>query len=270
MKPHHRVIEVFQQRLTTAVSRSPLLKATISQTSRLLDCSRLRIVSEDLPVTLLDAVIKGQKALSIDLRLRASKASPATVASGAGKANSEQEDDLAVDEAREKELQQLYHLLDHRIRRHGEQAKRQTGIHTLWLGYPLLYRPVGQGVAATWLMAPVFLWPVAVVPDDRRMGRVSIGRDLLAGPPQFNRVMASWIRRQFQLNLKIPSEESLYELDWAAIKHNLGALSNQFDDPLEIDCSGPLEAIPSAATSFRRPTSRRSMSSGKPVKGPAW
>src|SRR5262245_46012558 len=57
MKPHHRVVQGYQERLAAAVSRSPLLKATISKNSRLLDCSRLQVVSDNLPRVVLDAVL---------------------------------------------------------------------------------------------------------------------------------------------------------------------------------------------------------------------
>jgi primosomal replication protein N'' len=241
----HRVIQNFHDRLTAAVSRSPLLKASISPTSRLLDCSRLRVVAEELPETLLDVVVEGQKALPIDLRLKVSKASTPIVSPGRTDRIDGKADDVAAGKSREKELQQLYHLLDQRIHRHAEQAKRQTGVHAIWLGYPLLHVSTGIQDTAPWLLAPVFLWPVSVEPDARHSGRILIGRDSAAGPPQFNRVMASWIRRQFQLQLIIPNDESLEDLDRAAIRRFLTDLSNQFEDPPQVDCHGKMQSVPS-------------------------
>ena len=114
------------------------------------------------------------------------------------------------------------------------------------LGYPLLYLSVGNGANRQWLLAPVFLWPISVELDVRRQGHIVVGRDLAAGPPQFNGVMASWVSRRFSLALSVPSEDDLNELDWDKIKRHLSRISKQFNLWPEIDCSGRLEAVPSA------------------------
>ena len=91
-------------------------------------------------------------------------------------------------------------------------------MHAVWLGYPLLYLSVGNGANRQWLLAPVFLWPIAVELDVRRQEHIVVGRDLAVGPPQFNGVMASWVSRRFALALSVPSEDDLNELDWDKIQ----------------------------------------------------
>ena len=127
MKPHTRVIQVYQDRLDAAVNRSPLLKATISNASRLLDCSRLQIVSENLSRALLDAVVEKGNPVSIDLRPRVPRSRPAIITSGLGRTNNDREDDSFKDDDRNRQLQVLFHLLDHRIRRMVSRPSARPG-----------------------------------------------------------------------------------------------------------------------------------------------
>jgi hypothetical protein len=248
MNTNHRVIHAYHERLAAAVSRSPLLKAITSKNTRLLDCSRLRAVSENLPQELLDAVVQTGKQVSIDLRPRAPRPSSVLVTSELNKVSNGSEDDAFKDDTRNKELEGLYHLLDHRIRRHGEQAKRQTGVHTVWLGYPLLYMSVGDGANRDWLLSPVFLWPVSLILDVRHPGNMLILRDEVAGPPQFNGVMASRISRWTGCSVPValPSDDGPNAMGWNHIKRHLSKISDWLDLGPEINCSGPLEAVPSA------------------------
>jgi hypothetical protein len=77
----------------------------------------------------------------------------------------------------EKDHRQLYDVLDRRIRRHAELAKRETGVQAMCFGYPLFYLKTGEGATARWILAPVFLWPIQIKPDLRHEGRLRIGRD---------------------------------------------------------------------------------------------
>jgi hypothetical protein len=67
--PHSRVLSAFQKPLNETISQSPLLRVTISEKSRLRDCSRLRAVSDGLPESLLQAVLEGSKETAIHLQL---------------------------------------------------------------------------------------------------------------------------------------------------------------------------------------------------------
>jgi primosomal replication protein N'' len=151
------------------------------------------------------------------------------------------------------EHKKLYHVLEQRIRRFGEEARRQTGVHSLWFGYPLLYLSAGVEDDSQRLLAPVFLWPVSVIHDPRRPAPILIDRASGTGPPQFNRAMASWIERRLKRKLQVPTENELEARDWEAIKSLLGGIANSFSEPPEINCSGPLEAVPTAET-LRRVT----------------
>jgi len=139
-----------------------------------------------------------------------------------------------------REQHALYDLLDRRVRRHADLAKRETGVHCLWLGYPLLY------VAADdeWLLAPLFLWPIDLQLDLRQEGRIKVSRDPEAGPPQFNRAMATWILRQLRFDPQAPSEEDLEELNWAKLPGLVQQVTGQFGQPPNVSFDAPLEPIP--------------------------
>jgi primosomal replication protein N'' len=246
-----RVIQGYQKFLTDAIVRSPLRRVVISDQSRLLDCSRLDVVNESLPADLLDAILKKHEAIEIDLRLHAHK--PNTVSISCALAGYAGDPTARSDDgARDRVLQSLHSRLD-RIRRHAELAKRQTGVHAVWLGYPLLYHSTGEGDDVPWVLAPVFLWPFSIVPDERREGRIRVSRDLGAGPPQINRALASWAERHSQLKLPALDDGDLGSLDWDAIKHHLGVIANTFAVPPEIDLSGPLRSVPTAKSLSGQP-----------------
>jgi primosomal replication protein N'' len=258
MKPQHRVIQAYQQRLAAAVGRSPLLKSSISKTARLLDCSRLRVISEKLPLELLDAVVEGDsKKVAIDLRLRVPRPNAVTIAPGSGPINQGRPASPSWDDPRNTEIQNLYHLLDHRIRRHGEQARRQTGVHAVWLGYPLLYLVHGEGTARQWMLAPIFLWPVRVELDVRRQAHIVVGRDVDAGPAQLNAVMAFRIHRLSEVDLlKDIGERDLSDSGWPVIERLIDEIRSRLGLWPEIDRSVPLQAVPTASSLESRGSSR--------------
>jgi hypothetical protein len=262
MSDHRRILDHFHRRLLAAVTRSSLLKATVSKTGRLLDVSRLELVKEGLGNRVLRGVIESGRPISLELRLRVSHG-------GAIEEPVESEDQYAIsgeatppgnlesggERQRGAELSEdrlvlehrsIYDALDRRMRRYAELVKRETGVHSLWLGYPLLYVVAGEGEAQQWILAPVFLWPVAIQLDSRQEGRVWIGRDRSAGPVKFNRAMAAWVQRQLGFELKGPDEDELEEFAWDEAKTQLASLAGQFRDPPQIQCEAALEPVPNA------------------------
>jgi primosomal replication protein N'' len=149
------------------------------------------------------------------------------------------------EQALDDDHRQLYDLLDRRIRRHAELAKRETGVHALWFGYPLLYLKTGEGDAEQWILAPVFLWPIQIQPDLRYEGRLRFRRDRESGMAQFNRAMANWVRRQLQLELPLPSQEELLELGWNELGLHLRAIAEQFSTPPTVEYGTTFQGIPS-------------------------
>lgn len=83
-----------------------------------------------------------------------------------------------------------------RIMRYGALAKRETGIHAIWLGYPLLHVAIAETEPLQYLLAPVFLWPVKIEAVRRHQGRYTVSRDIEVGAAKFNGAMAAWIKNK--------------------------------------------------------------------------
>src|SRR5260370_28581707 len=69
--PDRRILDAFRDRLLSAINRSPLLKVSPAKTGRLLDCSRLETLKENLGKQVLKAVVgKNERPVSVDLPWR--------------------------------------------------------------------------------------------------------------------------------------------------------------------------------------------------------
>ncbi|MCP4701734.1 MAG: DUF4011 domain-containing protein [Gammaproteobacteria bacterium] len=209
MHQHSYLLEQLQQRLSAAINRSALLKVRTSKTGRQLDCQLLECVDSALPKRLLQTVIEGKNAVTCEFRL-------------------EEEPHRAI-----------FDLLERRIRRQAELAKRETGVHALWLGYPLLYVTPRDGDAAQAILAPVLLWPLRLELNLRREGELRIRRETGAGSVRINMALRAWVRRQLGVDLPVPSDK----LDWQAVKDFLALLAESFRMPPP-DCEAPLDAVP--------------------------
>src|SRR5205807_790697 len=99
---------------------------------------------------LLTAVVEGKPTIPISLNLRP-EASQNPEGNGVEQATllARREDQYA--ESNAVDHSSLYNLLDKRIRRHAELSKRETGVHALWLGYPLLYVPADGIESGQWV-----------------------------------------------------------------------------------------------------------------------
>jgi hypothetical protein len=187
----------------------------------MLDCARLRALGADVPSKLLQAVVAGQAA---------------TLDFSGGEAGQQEERAL------------IRSVLVRDIRRYAELAERETGVHALWLGYPLLYaRSPVEGEEAE-VLAPLFLWPVNVTADLRHEGRVKVAPASDDADPRFNLTLAAWLRRQFKIEAAGPTQEELEELKWEDVSAWAGKLAAQFTPPAKVSPGGELEAVPVPGT----------------------
>lgn len=232
MAKNQPILEHFQKRLYASVTRSPLLRVRTSRTGRLIDLSRLDSVDSELPRGILDSVIKGTSAININLRLRDRLSAEAL------KGLFDEPEQRPSRHEREQML--LYGLLQN-MRRHGELAKRETGVHALWLGYPLIYVSVDVEEEHPSILAPVFVWPVSVEPDLQHEGRFLVGR---TGTARFNMAMATWARKQLNIVLPTPDEEQLMDLDWDGLKACIQRLVGSFQEPPLVNLEAQLQPVP--------------------------
>lgn len=138
MSDHRRVLDHFHKRLLAAVTRSSLLKATVTRTGRLLDCSRFESVEDGLSRQIVQGVVEDNAAVPVELRLRFSHGETEYE-------DDEEERQESPDDKIVREHRAIYDALDRRMRRFAELVNRETGVQALWLGYPLLYVVVGEG-----------------------------------------------------------------------------------------------------------------------------
>jgi len=223
-----RILEHYLRRLGAGASRSSLLKVVTGKTAKLLDINRLRILNTALPGQLLATVVGGQEKVTLDLR---DSASP-------GQDNGSESEPL----------QRIFDLLQNRMRGHAEQAKRETGVHALWLGYPLLLVRAGEGDSERWILSPVYLWPVDVDRDSRQEKHIRIRRCRDPEDPQFNQGLAVWIRRELGITLEAPKEEELLDFNRATLENHLGRLAQQLSITCPFNLDSPLQAVPQQAS----------------------
>jgi hypothetical protein len=243
--PNPRILAAFRERLLSGISRSPLLKASVAQTGRLLDCTRLENLEASLGKEVLRGVIGDGQPVFLDFPQRLTPAAETTGPATEEDFDSRTDDDLpARRRAREQKL--LEQMLI-RIMRHGALAKRETGVHAVWLGYPLLHVAIPEAETPQQLFAPIFLWPLKIELVRRHQGRYAVSRDNEAGPPQFNQAMAVWIRNKLNFDVSAPHEHELQDLSWESLLRHLQTLSGGFPHLRVVDCEGALELIPKLA-----------------------
>ena len=140
------VLTFFHRRLVSNIQRGPLVRLTIGHNSARIDLHELGAPLQ--PATaLLDHVLRrtGQK-IAVD---------PAA---------------LLNDPQRERRLRRLV--------QNAATYRRDTGIHALYLGFPLIVlRDAHLSEAAKPRIAPLLLWPVQLVPRTGARGVVTLGFD---------------------------------------------------------------------------------------------
>jgi len=138
-----------------------------------------------------------------------------------------------------------------RVIREGALAKREMGIQTVWLGFPLLHVMLGDAETPKQLLAPMFLWPISIDTDQRRAGRFWVRRD---GVPRFNRAMEVWVKNNLDTQLDCPSEDKLADLNWQSLSSLLNRLAESFDTGIP-NLEQNLDSVPALKTlqSQRKP-----------------
>jgi very-short-patch-repair endonuclease len=146
-------------------------------------------------------------------------------------------------------------------RRKADLAVRETGVHALWLGYPLLYVPsIGDG-DAQWILAPIFLFAARIEVSRKREGRVVISRANV-GPPRFNSAMNGWLSRRFNgLQAPVPGKDALEDLTLESLDEAVRDVAKVFAKPPAWNGSGEVVAAP-APDSLRPAEGPRLFASG--------
>src|ERR1019366_8200772 len=228
--PDPKILDAFRNRLLSAINRSPLMRVSITKTGRLLDLCRLDTLQQGLGKQVLTAVV-GDNRASFDFSWRFAGTETPLFNS--------QADDQSLGERGPSEQKLIENMLT-RIIRDGALAKREMGIQTVWLGYPLLHVVLGDAESPKQLLAPVFLWPISIELDQRRAGRYWVARDV---SPRFNRAMGVWIKNNLDIEMDGPGEDELADLTWETLPNDLCKLAEGLDLGIP-DLNLGLEPIP--------------------------
>lgn len=211
------LLSQLQQRLSAQVGHSNLLRLRCSSSARVLDCRQLDSVDKGLARQLLHTLINSKATLNCDFP----------------------DND-----------HNLYELLDKRIRRQAELAQRETGVHALWLGYPLLYLMPPDGNAEQAVLAPLLLWPGQISANLRKQGQLRIKRDTEAGGLRHNPLLWAWVRRHYQIQLPLPDAH----LDWTGLQAFLQTLAESFSQAPRIDIDSALVSVPEVKKARKSPS----------------
>ncbi|MCF6312979.1 MAG: AAA domain-containing protein [Verrucomicrobiales bacterium] len=140
------LFDFFHRKILQGIQSGPLLRLRVSKNSRNIDLTELG--GEQLPAdTLLERILSREEKMS--------------------------QIDPGVFISNPKVERRLRRL--HRV---GVDYQRDTGIDSVYLGFPfLLFRPATSGVTAKPKRAPLFLWPVEIHAMGGRQGRIKISYD---------------------------------------------------------------------------------------------
>ena len=207
------VLRRYLERLHQSARRSGLLYAFPTRTIKRLDITKLEIVSPDLPAELVEKLIKSEN----------------------GKVQFDVE--ISSRDERRNDLIALYHTLRNGLARTAEAFKRETGVRSLWLAYPLFHILSREDEdRRSSILAPVFLWPIKVETPLNMQGRVVIRRDEEAGGPKYNKGLDLWITEHLALNPDDPrlddfAQTTLAELEAVVTKlySGLSGTGRRFD-----------------------------------------
>ncbi|GEM_PF-5238286 len=230
-------------RIAASVSRSALLRCSASRKQggvadlRWFDC-----LGREKPEEIFSQLLAGQ-AVSCQFRLT----NPEKEA-GEGEKGALQQDQRR----QQKDPQcQLYQMLQRRICRRAELARRETGVHALWLGYPLLYAHT-FGDPAHYVLAPLLLWPLEIVFSAKQAGRVTLQLFQETKDPVLNDPLAARVQEYLGVELSLPELEEGKAFDILALRNYVQQVAEQLGAG---SCEGfpSLEPVPERKSLGRGP-----------------
>ncbi len=201
------LLSQLQQRLSAQVGHSHLLRLRLGAHTRVLDCRQFDQLSKGLSKQLVYSLINSKAAVDCDCP---------------------------------DNQHSLYEWLDKRIRRQAEWAQRETGVHALWLGYPLVHLLPPDGNVEQAVLAPVLLWPVQINSNLRKQGQLRIKRETQVGTVRSNPLLWTWLRRHY--HIKWPQPDS--DLDWTGLSDFLTQCAECLSQSPRIDIESSLVSVP--------------------------
>ena len=242
---HDIVIQRYLERLLASVRRGGLLYAFPTKSVKRLDLTRLRVANPGLPEEALNKLIKsedGRIQFDLDLSQRDSTTELQLLGSGG---------ESKQDSAQET----LYYALTRGLARTAEAYRRETGVRSLWLAYPLFYARVADEAGDfTNILSPVFLWPIKIEAPLQTQGRLIISRDKDAGGPKYNKALDIWITEHLNFNPDDPHRDEFDKTSRIELEEVVRGLYAGLRPTPSVSLMGSPQAIPDKQSLEKLPT----------------
>ena len=248
------VIQRYLERLHHSARRGGLLYAFPTKSVKRLDLTRLRVANASLPSDAINRLIRSEGGkLQFDLNIskqefeyeadeQSAKPTPFPALTGGPAKNAQQV---------------LYYALTSGLARTAEAFKRETGVRSLWLAYPLFYVHVEDEAGKfTNILSPIFLWPIKIVAPMQFQGRVEISRDEDAGGPKYNKALDIWITEHLNFNPDDPSRDEFDETSRAQLEEIVRRLYQGLRPAPNVSLLGDPLSIPDRQTLEKLSTPR--------------
>lgn len=220
------VLGRYLERLHQSARRGGLLQAYPTQGVKRIDLARFSLLSPTTPGDIVTRLLHSEHGkINLDLDI----SEPAR-----GEQNPQRD---------------LYLNLATGLARVSDAFKRETGVRSLWLAYPL-FRARVKDTQGAWqsVLAPVFLWPVRIEAPLRAQGRITLQRDEEAGGAKYNKALDLWITDNLGFNPEDPHLEVFEETTLASLNEVVQKLYAGLRPPPAVNLSEAIQAVPARET----------------------
>ncbi|MFQ5788103.1 MAG: AAA domain-containing protein, partial [Thermodesulfobacteriota bacterium] len=258
-----KIIKKYLDRLHESLNRSALLSAFPPKrsTSRL-DLHRLSCLDKDLPTEFLELLIYSKNA-SIPLQFKYDELIELSKEIERLKENQEPVPEELIQKIENlKQIATLHAIFAKKLTRESDLIYRETGLRSLWLGYPLAYLTVPSTARKPKkILAPIFLWPIKIKTNLAKQGEVTVSRDIDSGTPIYNKAFDLWCTKYLGVNPDDPHKDDLVEISKADMQNLINEIFKGFSNPPRLIDEYGIKPIPTRDTLSREAGNQKILNS---------
>ena len=258
-----KIIKKYLDRLHESLNRSALLSAFPPKraTSRL-DLHRLSCLDKDLPTEFLELLIYNKNA-SITLQFKYDELTELSQEIERLEENQEPvPDELIQKRENLKQIATLHAIFAKKLTRESDFIFRETGLRSLWLGYPLAYLTVPSSARKPKkILAPIFLWPIKIKTNLAKQGEVVVSRDVDSGTPIYNKAFDLWCTKYLGVNPDDPHKDDLVEISKSDMQDLINEIFKGFSNPPRLIDEYGIKPIPTRDTLSREAGNQKILNS---------